>query len=144
MKVVFDLDEWNKVDLDVFLESEVSIHAVAGSSQLLITSEKHTVILNEFAKSLLELIEEGGVKEVFGIDNNAHLKLERDGAHLIIIIYNDFLDQADQTLIYDLFEFSEAYFKALKVYLDEFKLFKDERATLVRLDQQLKAYKNLA
>ncbi len=143
MRVVFDLEAWDKIDLDYFLDSEISIHVLAERAQLLITSEKHTVILNELAKSLFELIERGGANKVFGIDKKAHLKLERDNEQLIIIIYNDFLDQADHVLIYNLFEFSQAYFEAVRSYLSSLHEYKNQSAALERLEEQLNAYESL-
>lgn len=143
MEVVFDLEEWDELNIDDFLDLEISIHVTDDNTKLLITSEKHTIILNELSKSLLELIERGGVNKVFGVDKKTHLKLERDNKQIIIIIYNDFLDQADTVLIYDLFEFSQAYFEAVQSYLTDFDSYKKQSAPLQRLEEQLKIYISL-
>ena len=125
MKIRFDLEEddvsvlKNKnVRADYYLDSYLEVFALENNKNIfLFSTTLHSTIIITFSRQLIEL-HRTSKKQVLDTFGNANVyTYKKEGENIVITNFDEFSDAQEWQYTFDFMEFTKAYTKELKRYL---------------------------
>ncbi|MFJ7662805.1 hypothetical protein ACIQXW_10425 [Lysinibacillus sp. NPDC097162] len=125
MKIRFDLEEddvsvlKNKtVHADYYLDSYLEVFVLANNKEILLFSTTlHSTIVIEFNHLLLDLYQTGEERVLDTFGNANVYTYKKEGKNIVITNFDAFSDSQEWQYTFDFMEFTKAYTKELKRYL---------------------------
>jgi len=125
MKIRFDLEEddvsvlQNKtVHADYYLDSYLEVFVLENNKEtLLFSTTLHSTIVIEFNHLLLDLYQTGEERVLDTFGNANVYTYKKEGENIVITNFDEFSDAQEWQYIFDFMEFTKAYTKELKRYL---------------------------
>ncbi|MFJ7646481.1 hypothetical protein ACIQ1H_02965 [Lysinibacillus sp. NPDC097279] len=125
MKIRFDLEEddvsvlQNKnVHADFYLDSYLEVFVIENNKEtLLFSTTLHSTIVIEFNHLLLDLYQTGEERVLDTFGNANVYTYKKEGENIVITNFDEFSDAQEWQYIFDFMEFTKAYTKELKRYL---------------------------
>jgi len=125
MKIRFDLEEddvsvlQNKtVHADYYLDSYLEVYVLENNKEtLLFSTTLHSTIVIEFNHLLLDLYQTGEERVLDTFGNANVYTYKKEGENIVITNFDEFSDAQEWQYIFDFMEFTKAYTKELKRYL---------------------------
>ena len=125
MKIRFDLEEddvsvlQNKtVHADYYLDSYLEVFVLENNKEtLLFSTTLHSTIVIEFNHLLLDLYQTGEERVLDTFGNANVYTYKKEGKNIVITNFDEFSDAQEWQYIFDFMEFTKAYTKELKRYL---------------------------
>ncbi|MEK5332328.1 hypothetical protein [Lysinibacillus sp. FSL W8-0992] len=125
MKIRFDLEEddvsvlQNKtVHADYYLDSYLEVFVLENNKEILLFSTTlHSTIVIEFNHLLLDLYQTGEERVLDTFGNANVYTYKKEGKNIVITNFDKFSDAQEWQYIFDFMEFTKAYTKELKRYL---------------------------
>lgn len=125
MKIRFDLEEddvsvlQNKtVHADFYLDSYLEVFVLENNKEtLLFSTTIHSTIVIELNHLLIDLYQTGEERVLDTFGNANVYTYKKEGKNIVITNFDEFSDAQEWQYIFDFMEFTKAYTKELKRYL---------------------------
>ncbi|QPQ35159.1 MULTISPECIES: hypothetical protein [unclassified Lysinibacillus] len=125
MKIRFDLEEddvsvlKNKtVHADYYLDSYLEVFVLENNKEtLLFSTTLHSTIVIELNHLLIDLYQTGEERVLDTFGNANVYTYKKEGKNIVITNFDEFSDAQEWQYIFDFMEFTKAYTKELKRYL---------------------------
>ncbi len=125
MKIRFDLEEddvsvlQNKnVHADYYLDSYLEVFVLENNKEtLLFSTTLHSTIVIELNHLLIDLYQTGEERVLDTFGNANVYTYKKEGKNIVITNFDEFSDAQEWQYIFDFMEFTKAYTKELKRYL---------------------------
>ena len=125
MKIRFDLEEddvsvlQNKtVHADFYLDSYLEVFVLENNKEtLLFSTTLHSTIVIELNHLLIDLYQTGEERVLDTFGNANVYTYKKEGKNIVITNFDEFSDAQEWQYIFDFMEFTKAYTKELKRYL---------------------------